>query len=737
MKKQALISIIAIIALFKTISGASFWFKIPPPSVSGSYSIQIMTVTGPKFEYLVLAGTANAKVGTIDWDANTYTTVKEVQLPTPDASNTGSFYNPFLGSDKSKNVIYYGPKVSRFNSIPGSPPNIEEYPFPGSPTTPHNGDTAYFGTPEWTRGTAYIMVTRNLGGASKLYRMLTGSITDLRTFPLTSFTNAYGIVGNTTWLLASLANTNKRQLYDYTNGYEGGADTTIMTHLKTSEKNEVGFVSPEDGRGYYVVSAGETKTIKTVKVVTGVEKLHFALTGFSTSLKSLSWIVDTDFVLVSDYRTKFAIVNFMDDSRPAPTYTTIQEQKKMGKKAFVWEYRKVLGFSTTDGHIHFYKLLDEAPCSGLCQTCEETMKKKCSTCKPNSSPVAGLQNSCSCNSGFYMARVSYTTKQCIACSASCATCSGGFETDCLSCVDQNKDLKADGSCGCKTGKYLSGEECLDCHTSCQTCSGPGATACLACNERLGKYLSGTSCLNCDSTCKTCSGAGPNSCVSCDEANSWQLQGTKCKKICPKTNQFVDPQYICKDCPEFCSKCQDNTGTCTACESGFTLQSSGLCKRDCQAKEFWKEDNTCASCIENCAVCEDISGTCTKCDKDYVYVTEKKICEKAAKPLRLTKVYYSELNTRLEISFNQAIITKELKTSLNVKMRDSAAPTNDFELTSHVFKMDNTKTRIFVEIDFEKEGKSFEKYNIEVTEIVAGAIKSELDPRLVHEKYPIV
>ena len=76
------------------------------------------------------------------------------------------------------------------------------------------------------------------------------------------------------------------------------------------------------------------------------------------------------------------------------------------------------------------------------------------------------------------------------------------------------DSSKEGSCGCKDGFYLLGNQCLACHPSCSTCSGGGDNECLSCDNRKERFLSETSCLGCHSSCLTCSGGSSSNCSSC-------------------------------------------------------------------------------------------------------------------------------------------------------------------------------------------------------------------------------
>ena len=123
--------------------------------------------------------------------------------------------------------------------------------------------------------------------------------------------------------------TNQRKLYDYTNGYDGGSNSSIQTHTKADANKERGFISPEDGRGYYVMGTQSTKTVYTVKGSDGTKKLNHYLSSLDGVITSLKWVYDSDFCVVGAYRTKFAIVNFMDDSKPSPAFYTVPSGERI------------------------------------------------------------------------------------------------------------------------------------------------------------------------------------------------------------------------------------------------------------------------------------------------------------------------------------------------------------------------------------------------------------------------
>ena len=341
---------------------------------------------------------------------------------------------------------------------------------------------------------------------------------------MNSNSKAYGVLYGTPWLLVSLNDVpgNKRNLYDYTNGYDGGSSSTINSHTKSETKAETGFLSPEDGRDYYAVATEDSRNLLTVKASTGVQQLSQSVEILNSDPTRIAWIYDTDLCVVGSMLGFFGVINFMQDSPPSLVVYSLSAASQRILQPAVWkEYRAIAIPAGVGDLTYVYRGVQQVPCSRLCATCDDVQISSCSTCKANSA-LSG--NKCSCDSGFYESNTSYTTTECLACSAPCSTCTGGGPTDCTLCKYSYMELKGDGSCGCPNGKYLLGVLCLDCHSSCNTCSGPGTAECLTCDIPNGKYLSGGERLACHSDCKSCSGGGQNECLSCDTSNQKYLSG---------------------------------------------------------------------------------------------------------------------------------------------------------------------------------------------------------------------
>ena len=476
------------------------------------------------------------------------------------------------------NVVVASHTLARFNIQPGQPISSEKY-FSGA-------QEGYpYAYPQAAYNTIYLFVATMevaTAGLRKFYRIHSDRVTDIQEFPLGANSRAYGVLQGTPWVLASADGTTQRKLFDYTNGHNGDSNSVAATHTKPSTKNEMIFLSPEDARGYYVISDAlnePTRSLFTVKNTDGSQHLSYDLTTYlSHTIISLNWVYDTDLCLVASYINGFFLVDIMANTRaltlvPFPSgggNTAVHAEYWISKIAFM------ASASDVDKSYIFKISSADQPCSDLCQTCDEIFRKKCLTCQPHSSLGSGA--TCTCDSRYYQAKLSFGRKQCIGCFSLCETCSGSASTDCLSCRDPNMDHLGDGSCRCKQGFYLSGTTCLPCHSSCTSCFGDGSERCSLCKQ--GFYLSGTSCLACHRSCTACYGDGSGRCSQCKAG--FYLSGSSCLA-----------------CQSGCSSCvEDGSGRCTHCKDGFYLSGASclVCHSSCGSCNGGT-DSECLSCSQ--------------------------------------------------------------------------------------------------------------------------------------------
>ena len=580
--------------------GISYWNSI---GKAGQF-LETMTIAGADSQYVITAEKTKINVFEINWSNGGATWKKTLTLSGYGTNIKGHGY---LAAGKSTNVVFSTYTVIRFNADPAGPLGNQEYAVPAG---------GLQNNPVWVRDTDYILTGSHdqTDGSYRLYRVLASTINEMRIYSVTRRTRSYGKLTGSPWLVISLGGINERKLVDFTNGYDGGTNTATATHTKTGGNNhEVGFISPEDARGYYVVTSGTGESLFTVKETDGSQHLKWSLSPLTGAIETLSWVPNTDYAIAPTLHRNFALVDFMDVTKStAVVYTNLPGNVNKIRSSYVWDDKKVLALSGGVGDkVYTYKLGAEMPCSDLCASCDGIFRKKCTSCLANSSPTAG--DTCACDAGYYEATKTFTITECKLCFTLCATCSGGLATNCDTCKYNYMEKKGDGSCGCLDGKYLSGIQCLDCSPLCGTCSGGLATDCGVCKYSYmekksdgscgcpnGQYLSGTQCLPCDSTCLTCSGTGPSACLSCSRSSGRTLVGKTCIK-CHST---------CKTCsgegPDNCLSCEPSTG------------------RILTGKACLKCDSTCKTCSgdgpDSCLSCSQSgmfldSGTCKSCSSN--------------------------------------------------------------------------------------------------------------------------
>ena len=185
------------------------------------------------------------------------------------------------------------------------------------------------------------------------------------------------------------------------------------------------------------------------------------------------------------------------DTSKSRTATVVNHGISNYLNGYLWtKKRAFMGSLASPEPSYVFKIpVADQPCSDLCSTCHEVHRDQCLSCQPLSSLSSSGGTTCVCNDGYYGSALGFTTKECLACSELCATCNGGASTNCLTCKDERREVKGDGTCGCRDGYFLSGNSCLPCHSSCATCSSPAANACLSCAEA-GYFLKLTTCVSC-------------------------------------------------------------------------------------------------------------------------------------------------------------------------------------------------------------------------------------------------
>jgi proprotein convertase subtilisin/kexin type 5 len=96
--------------------------------------------------------------------------------------------------------------------------------------------------------------------------------------------------------------------------------------------------------------------------------------------------------------------------------------------------------------------------------------------------------SASCPVGFYG---DANSRQCSACDARCASCTGPSNTECGSCTASYTlaGNTCSGSVNCLNNQYFNAatSACLNCGAPCLTCNGPLSSNCLSCASSLFFY----------------------------------------------------------------------------------------------------------------------------------------------------------------------------------------------------------------------------------------------------------
>lgn len=285
----------------------------------------------------------------------------------------------------------------------------------------------------------------------------------------------------------------------------------------------------------------------------------------------------------------------------------------------------------------FFMNPETGACSGChytCQTCAGPGLDNCTgECTPNagkynSRVIAGVTNFiCECVESFYLT----DEGTCSGCHISCRFCTGPLSTDCCKYCRADQDLIALPNdkyvCRCQnTNKYLNLASglCTWCGFGCLTCSGGLQTDCITCFSNFTKQTDGSCQSNvpvvlppvgggngggsgatnpyvpifCHVTCRTCTGDGINQCLSCkDGSNAILTEGT-CK--CASTKYMELTTGYCNSCSPLCSECTGSTPLqCQTCVKDALFLSDKTCVCD---ETFYAEFNMCNACHQSCRFC---------------------------------------------------------------------------------------------------------------------------------------
>ena len=330
MKEKYLLLTFCTTLLLGQIKSLTYWFDVR----ASSRFVESAAVCGTNAEYIVQGEGSAYNVFTVNWVTGVATNAKTINL------SGYSFIGGagFMGGGDSPNFVIAVRQVVRISAVPGQSNGDQSYSM--------TSEVNYY-APLFQRGTSFLFLGSNeeAAGKYKLFRIQSDTTNGVEAFTLTGGkTRTYGILAGSTWLVASIDGTTTRMLFDYSNGYDGGNGTATSTHTKTDGSNsEVGFTSPDDKRGYYVVSSGAGKTLYTIKDSDGSEKLQHTLSTLTDAVEMIVWVYDTDLVLVSSFKHRFVIVDFMDEAKStAPVYTALPNGSWKQRLGYVWEDKKAL-----------------------------------------------------------------------------------------------------------------------------------------------------------------------------------------------------------------------------------------------------------------------------------------------------------------------------------------------------------------------------------------------------------
>ena len=222
-----------------------------------------MAVAGPNQGYVVQGEIDKFKVYQMDFGSNlspVTNSLKDITLP----ANPNIVHLSTSQSESGFNLVGSTLTIFRFNAEPGQPVNFEEY------SVETTGKV--YSLPYWADQTNYMFIsTRDFANPHRrLYRVHSDHTNDVKIFNTGDNSRTYGLLSGTNWLVVSLYNVGVRLIFDYTNGHADGTNSVVGIHVKKdSIPQEVGFISPEDGRGYYVVGidsiVNSDKKVYTVK----------------------------------------------------------------------------------------------------------------------------------------------------------------------------------------------------------------------------------------------------------------------------------------------------------------------------------------------------------------------------------------------------------------------------------------------------------------------------------------
>ena len=310
------------------VHSASHWFDIG----DGIDKLASASLAGPNEELLIQGNANSFKVFTINWSTGTASENTPVSYPISTKFPTDK--NSLIQADETYNCVMTSKSICRLYLKSDQPTNFQEY----SVVEVVNG----YSRPIWVKNTVFFFAASN-ASPYKFYRFHSDTVTDVKQFLVTQKSNAFGVLSGTPWLIISFESSTQRKLFDYTNGYVGGTNPTTSIHTKLGTNGERGILSPEDGRGVYVLTGFNSRILHAINVNDGSELLNHDLSTSITSIRyGPVWITDSDFCVQASYNTNFAIVNFINTNLIAPSYKTVPSGAEEFGVARIWKYYRTL-----------------------------------------------------------------------------------------------------------------------------------------------------------------------------------------------------------------------------------------------------------------------------------------------------------------------------------------------------------------------------------------------------------
>ncbi|EWS76002.1 zinc finger lsd1 subclass family protein (macronuclear) [Tetrahymena thermophila SB210] len=284
-------------------------------------------------------------------------------------------------------------------------------------------------------------------------------------------------------------------------------------------------------------------------------------------------------------------------------------------------------------------------CDLTCQTCSTSSENDCLTCSGNRKFYHEKNSTqkkcilCQVNNKQFEKE-----DMCLDCDATCLTCSGASETECITCdgqylMHQDKKCKI---CDTSNGFYIQDKNCIACSDGCQTCDKDGCKKCIGnfklkegvcteCKLSDGYFIQDSNCIKCHSSCKECSGPSQFDCTTCkdnqylkkvDENDSNSQK--QCQE-CPNEGYFVKDKE-CVKCHDTCLKChsQDSTG-CDVCKDNLKFRTDKTCQK-CPSENFYVDKDRCLECFADCKTCSGPqSNQCLSCKEGLNIYYKDNIC----------------------------------------------------------------------------------------------------------------